>query len=699
MKRRKMELGLVLVLSILMNMNGQTIYYSQQSGDPTVLTNWNTSRTGVGTNPSNFTTNNQYYIIQNGHSMNPTTSRWTISGGSGVRLQIESGGVLQSDSAVDLTSTGNFQIDDGGTYIHNNTQTPGTTIFDGIESFGALSTVQINQWVGTGISLTTRVTLPFGNLFINWTTNSGDWQWSLATGAVNLCTGNLTISSTGTGSLILCSSSSPIVSITGNLDLTSGTMNMSNGSGNSVINLHGNLSMNGSTITETSSGSGTIAFSGSSLQSYTNTAGSILNKINITLDNGSGLQLNNPLSLNGGATLTMSNGNINLNGNPIVLGEGTGSTQVASLSWTSGFITGSGSLKRWFQNSTTIAKGDVAGLFPFGDGSDNRNLWIGCVTSSSGGGTLTVQYNPASGTTSISSFVDAGISIDLRTNASWAVTVADGLSGGYNFGIRIQASNFPGILSYSDLRLIRATDTVGVAESSTGTNTNPQVNRIGLDNSRLSNTFYFGANSAGNPLPVELTSFSAAIKNNSILLTWQTATEVNNYGFEIERQAHPNPSQREGLFTSPLWGAWGAVGFVNGAGNSNSTKEYSFTDKSATSGKYTYRLKQIDNDGKYEYSKEVEVDLGTPTAFALEQNYPNPFNPTTSIQYSVVGSQNVTIKVFNVLGKEVAVLVSEKQEPGTYTVEFATTGLASGTYIYRMQAGEFVQTKKMVLLK
>ncbi|MDP3149140.1 MAG: T9SS type A sorting domain-containing protein [Ignavibacteria bacterium] len=194
------------------------------------------------------------------------------------------------------------------------------------------------------------------------------------------------------------------------------------------------------------------------------------------------------------------------------------------------------------------------------------------------------------------------------------------------------------------------------------------------------------------PLPVELTSFSASAHNCTVNLSWKTATELNNYGFDIERTVDLGDKVS-------MVSVWEKVGFVNGAGNSNSPKEYSFTDKSAASGKYLYRLKQLDNDGQYTYSKEVEVDLGTPTAFALEQNYPNPFNPTTSIQYSVVSSQNVTIKVFNVLGKEVALLVNEKQEPGTYTVEFSTANLASGTYIYRMQSGEFVQTKKMIVLK
>ncbi|MDP2300942.1 MAG: T9SS type A sorting domain-containing protein [Ignavibacteria bacterium] len=198
----------------------------------------------------------------------------------------------------------------------------------------------------------------------------------------------------------------------------------------------------------------------------------------------------------------------------------------------------------------------------------------------------------------------------------------------------------------------------------------------------------FILNSGASPLPVELTSFTALIKSKTVNLSWKTATEINNYGFEIQKSE-----------VRSLKSEWTKVGFVNGNGNSNSAKEYNFTDKSVSTGKYLYRLKQIDNDGKYEYSKEIEVDLGMPTEFLLEQNYPNPFNPSTSIKYSVVGSQNVILKVFNVIGKEVAVLVNEKKEPGTYTVDFSAANLASGTYLYRLQAGEFVQTKKMVILK
>jgi len=192
-------------------------------------------------------------------------------------------------------------------------------------------------------------------------------------------------------------------------------------------------------------------------------------------------------------------------------------------------------------------------------------------------------------------------------------------------------------------------------------------------------------------LPVELTSFSALIKYKSVNLVWKTVTEMNNYGYEIQRSAN------NGSFTK--------VGFVNGSGTSNSTKEYSFTDKTATSGKYTYRLKQIDNDGNYEYSKEVEVDLGKPTSFVLNQNYPNPFNPTTVISYQLPVNSYVTLKVYNAIGTEVTTLVNGYKEAGSYNYELGSANggrnyeMSSGIYFYTLRAGDFVQTKKMILLK
>ena len=144
---------------------------------------------------------------------------------------------------------------------------------------------------------------------------------------------------------------------------------------------------------------------------------------------------------------------------------------------------------------------------------------------------------------------------------------------------------------------------------------------------------------------------------------------------------------------------WEKIGFVQGHGNSNSPKEYSFMDKNLTGGtNFVYRLKQIDNDGKYEYSKEVEVKV-VPKDINLLQNYPNPFNPVTEIKFTLPEAARVTLRVYNIIGQEVASLVNGIEEAGFHSVKFEGSNLPSGTYIYRLQAGSVVQTKKMVLLK
>ncbi len=187
-------------------------------------------------------------------------------------------------------------------------------------------------------------------------------------------------------------------------------------------------------------------------------------------------------------------------------------------------------------------------------------------------------------------------------------------------------------------------------------------------------------------LPVELSSFSASITGSTVELNWITMTEVNNYGFEIERMSEKNPS-------------WQKIGFVAGNGNSNSLKTYTFIDSESQPGKYVYRLKQIDNDGAFEYSNEIEVEFGNPTSFLLEQNFPNPFNPTTKISWqSPVGSHQ-TLKVYDMLGNELATLVDEFREAGSYEVEFNAAQLSSGVYFYKLEAGPFIQTRKMILMR
>ncbi len=207
-------------------------------------------------------------------------------------------------------------------------------------------------------------------------------------------------------------------------------------------------------------------------------------------------------------------------------------------------------------------------------------------------------------------------------------------------------------------------------------------------------------------VPVELTSFTALINNDTVELRWETATEVNNYGFEVERQQSENGTQNT---------EWEAIGFVQGHGNSNSPKNYEFIDHDPPAGNLQYRLKQIDTDGTYEYySLTAEVDATItslnderlPEQFHLSQNYPNPFNPTTTIKYNIpavalspVEGQHVSLKIYDVLGNEVSQLVNKLQAPGIYQVEFDASNLPSNIYFYTLSARGFSETKKLVLLK
>ena len=192
-----------------------------------------------------------------------------------------------------------------------------------------------------------------------------------------------------------------------------------------------------------------------------------------------------------------------------------------------------------------------------------------------------------------------------------------------------------------------------------------------------------------NPLPVELSFFSTSTNGSTVKLSWKTETEVNNYGFEVERAS---------LSASPLR-VWEKIGFVNGNGNSNSPKSYSYEDKNLTAGKYSYRIKQIDNDGQFEYSKTIEVDFGAPKKFELSQNYPNPFNPITTIRFNLPEAGNVKLTLFNILGQEIKTIVNEYKESGVHTINFDASELNSGMYIYKIETGTFVQTRKMTLVK
>ena len=187
-------------------------------------------------------------------------------------------------------------------------------------------------------------------------------------------------------------------------------------------------------------------------------------------------------------------------------------------------------------------------------------------------------------------------------------------------------------------------------------------------------------------LPVELAFFAANLNGNNVELHWRTETEINNYGFNIERRTDISE--------------WLSIGFVEGHGNSNSPKDYSFTDTDINqSGTYYYRLKQIDNDGTYEYFDVITVEAGLLNNFYLAQNYPNPFNPETRIEFTLPEKQLVSLRIYNMLGELVEELINEEKEAGSHSIIFDGSKLPSGVYNYRLKTSTFTANKKMILIK
>jgi hypothetical protein len=190
-------------------------------------------------------------------------------------------------------------------------------------------------------------------------------------------------------------------------------------------------------------------------------------------------------------------------------------------------------------------------------------------------------------------------------------------------------------------------------------------------------------------IPVELTSFTASVNETEVMLNWRTATELNNSGFEIERNSGAG---------------YVSIGFVPGAGTISDPQLYSFNDLDLTAGQYSYRLKQIDYDGTFEYTGEVSVEVTTVAEFYLEQNYPNPFNPSTTIAFGLATDSKVNLKVFNALGQEVKAIVSGNMSVGFHEVNFDASTFNSGVYFYRIDAlgidgQKFTQVRKMILTK
>ena len=325
-------------------------------------------------------------------------------------------------------------------------------------------------------------------------------------------------------------------------------------------------------------------------------------------------------------------------------------------------------------------------------GSDDLNVSDGTLLFSSSNSTFTESGSTWPGFTSytganfhnaiciyasdLTTTVLSGIfCVDYGNSHVSTSTFNSGVSGGYGQAQLSSTTHFN-----ADSAVYYNAGTTGGATTASNWKMESDANSTPLD-----------INSATNTLPVELTSFSASVANgNTVNLTWQTATEVNNYGFDIERSSGNS--------------GWQKIGFVAGSGNSNSPKNYSFTDNPSGGTSFSYRLKQIDVGGSFQYYDPVTVNLTLSKEPQLLQNSPNPFNPSTTIKFYIPNTSDVSIKIYDMLGREVTTLFNEQTTAGYHIVfwngkDRRGENVASGVYLYRLTAGNFSETKKMNLLK
>ena len=338
-----------------------------------------------------------------------------------------------------------------------------------------------------------------------------------------------------------------------------------------------------------------------------------------------------------------------------------------------GFATGNATGYTGIGGLVGSDNGSITNSYALGNATGTQNVG-GLIGGGSGSAVVTNSYS--AGNTSGSTDIDALIGNLNGTSANNCFFNCDSASGG------VAGTGLTTAQMQTNTTFLTAGWSGSVWNIDAGTN-------YGFPYLRWQNP-------GGTQLPVELTSFTASVSNLTTVLAWKTATEVNNAGFDIERKPLSNP---------PLTGegtkGWGRVGSVAGAGTSNAPHNYSYADNVGTAGTYSYRLKQIDHNGAFTYSQEVQVQVGAaPKVFGLAQNYPNPFNPTTTMQFTVPNDGRATLMVYNTLGQEVATLFDGVTTAGGYhQATFDGSRFASGIYFARLQFGGETLVKKLLMTK
>jgi hypothetical protein len=745
----------ILLQPMLWSQPTYTTFYCKGGAIANDHTNWNTSPTGDGTDLAVFEGDGNTYIIQNGQTVS-NISNWIITG-SGAKLVVDTGATLEVPYLINVHY---FEVKNGGTYIHSIVSTEGNGLTSDIPGtlariFASNSNETFLKWANGGsIPVALPYTVDWGNLRIDVASLGGNWkQDGFDYGRIY---GDLIIENTGgeSNEFILGGTSH----IEGTLSVNGGVLNLSNSSAgltNIDIRAYEGVNHIGGIIKTSGSDSVQVLMGNNNKPAYFYSigGGSFVNtNINyFTYSERTLLVLSSDLPIAAYRRL-VSQGNLNFGiyalkgagsvyldqrifiGSPdgITASGSTGNIQVTGdrvyntgssfvYNGSSAQYTGDGlpatidSLIINNSNGVTLtANVSIHDRLVLQQGNLNTGAYtitannvsrtdghvIGNLKKTTVYGSQTYDVGTANGYTPVTAVLTGTDDFTVKTTGSrhpsaganslnmyWTLTAGSNITSA-DLTFQYLAGDVVGTESNYDLA--RWSGSTWETQAITINTTAHTATKNGITDF---SDWTLGESGA---LPVELSVLKAIVSNSVATLVWSTATEVNNYGFEVERRKIQNVEGRSEKVE------WQKIGFVKGSGNSNTPSEYSYADEKLAAGNYEYRLKQIDLNGSFKYSQNVEISVAVPKEFSLNQNYPNPFNPATTIQYDIpnVGTQYiVSLRVFDIVGREVATLVNETKEAGSYEVNFNASQLASGVYLYKLQVGNFTSVKKLMLMK
>ena len=424
------------------------------------------------------------------------------------------------------------------------------------------------------------------------------------------------------------------------------------------MNIAGNIINNGSALTISTQ---LVNLNGTTTQNISGTGNVSFN--NLTINNSTGITLSRDLTLTG--TLTFTSGKLTLGTSNLMLPA----VAVVGANSSNYIVTdGTGYVKR------TISTGNLS--FPVGTSTGYAPVYLQEATATND---YSVRVEPDV----------TGSSPESRIKLRWTITKITANTPNITMTLGWMGVHEGTVFANNRSTYAKFFDIATGLEMGTGTYTQ-QFSTEPYTNQRSGITTFspIGVGPDIGTLPVALSSLNSAVAGRTIRLNWTTASEINNTGFDVERMNIVDNN-------------WSKVTFVAGHGTVNTPTNYSFEDRNLQTGKYKYRLKQIDNNGNYEYfALNGEVEIGVPKKFDLSQNYPNPFNPVTKINFDLPENGLVNLRLYDMLGREVANIVNnEYRTAGYYTVNFDASKLSSGIYFYRMNAGSFSGIKKMAVIK